>query len=244
MESIESFKKRCESIIDKAYQGGVTLLNFLDDAEVGVLNNIIKKHPTINLFESGKIIDADRKRYIISPYDEIPDFKIVTFEIIYNKKYYELNHRSILGSLMSLGIKRECIGDIVIDNDRCFFAATKEISEFLKLEFRSVGRAQIELKEYDDEIKNIIKYDIKTYFLQSLRLDSVISEGFNISRNESKEMIIEGLAYINYLLCQNPSQNIKENDIISLRHKGKIKLIKIGNKSKSGRTAVDIGRRI
>jgi len=244
MESIESFKKRCESIIDKAYQGGVTLLNFLDDAEVGVLNNIIKKHPTINLFESGRIIDADRKRYIISPYDEIPDFKIVTFEIIYNKKYYELNHRSILGSLMSLGIKRECIGDIVIDNDRCFFAATKEISEFLKLEFRSVGRAQIELKEYDDEIKNIIKYDIKTYFLQSLRLDSVISEGFNISRNESKEMIIEGLAYINYLLCQNPSQNIKENDIISLRHKGKIKLISIGNKSKSGRTAVEIGRRI
>ena len=64
MESIESFKKRCESIIDKAYQGGVTLLNFLDDAEVGVLNNIIKKHPSINLFESGKIIDADRKRSV------------------------------------------------------------------------------------------------------------------------------------------------------------------------------------
>ena len=245
MESLENFKKRCDSIIDKAYQGGVTLLNFLDDAEYGYLNQLIKKHPTINLYSDGKIKNSDRLRFIVSPYDDSNlDFKIKVFEIKYNKKFYEINHRSILGSLMSLGIRRECIGDIIINDKGAYFAATEEISPFLLEEFRSVGRAIIELKEIDYDIYNIIKYDFKTYFLASIRLDSVVSEGFNISRTEAQEMIKNGLVYINHILCQNVSNAIKIDDIISVRHKGKIKLDSIGGKSKSGRIAVTIGKRI
>ena len=145
---------------------------------------------------------------------------------------------------MSLGIKRECIGDIVINEKGAYFAATKEISPFLLEEFRSVGKAIIEIKEVKNDIINIIKYDEKTYFLASIRLDSIIADGFHISRNEAQEMISLGLVYINHILCQNSSHNVKIDDIISVRHKGKIKLMEIGGKSKSGRIAVTIGRRI
>ena len=245
MESIENFKKRCDSIIDKAYQGGVTLLGFLDDAEIGILEGLIKKHPSLYLYSNGGIINSDRKRYLLTPYEDTNiDFKICIYEIIYNKKYYEINHRSILGSLMSLGIKRECIGNIVINEKGAYFAATKEISPFLLEEFRTVGKAIIEIKEVKNDIINIIKYDEKTYFLASIRLDSIIAEGFHISRNEAQEMISLGLVYINHILCQNSSHNVKIDDIISVRHKGKIKLMEIGGKSKSGRIAVTIGRRI
>ena len=86
MESLNNFKKRCDSIIDKAYQGGVTLLNFLDEAEISVISDEIRKNPTINLYSDGKIIDADRKRFIVSPYEiDDLDFKIDVFEIVYNK---------------------------------------------------------------------------------------------------------------------------------------------------------------
>lgn len=245
MESIESFKKRCDSIIDKAYQGGVTLLGFLDDAEISILEGMIKKHPSINVYFDGGIKNSDRLRYIITPYDDTNiDFKINVYEIIYNKKYYEINHRSILGSLMSLGIKRECIGDIIINDNGAYFASTQEISPFLLEEFKAVGRAPIELKLVDKDIYNVVKYDAKTYFLASVRLDSVIAEGFKISRNEAQEFITNGLVYINHILCQNSSHNVKIDDIISVRHKGKIKLMEIGGKSKSGRIAVIIGRRI
>ena len=245
MESIENFKKRCDSIIDKAYQGGVTLLNFLDEAEIGILESVMKKHQSLYLYSNGKIINSDRKRYIISPYEECKlDFKINVFKIKYNNKYYNLNHRNILGSLMSLGIKRECIGDIVINNNDAYFACTYEITPFILEEFRFVGKAPIELELIEYDVNNVIKYDYKTYFLASIRLDSVVADGFNISRNEAHEMIIDGLVYVNHILCQNVSYNVKLNDIISVRHKGKIILNEIGGKSKSGRIAVTIGKRI
>ena len=245
MESLDNFKKRCDSIIDKAYQGGVTLLGFLDEAEEGVLIDSLKHHQSINYYSSGRIINSDRKRYFISPYEnDNIDFKIDLFEIIYNKKYYEINHRNVLGSLMSLGIKRECIGDIVFDKDKIYFAASKEISEFLLNEFRFVGNAPIELKRCDIEVENIIRYDFKVHFLASIRLDSVVAAGFSISRNIAQEMIFNGLVYINHVLCQNSSHNVKAKDIISVRHKGKIILDDIGGNSRSGRIAVNIGKRI
>lgn len=245
MESLINFKKRCDSVIDKAYQGGVTLFNFLDEAEVSVLEEEIKRNPSIYIFSDGKIIDADRKRYIVSPYEmDNIDFKIDVFEIIYNSKFYEINHRNILGSLMSLGIKRECIGDIVFNNGKAFFAATNEISSFLLEEFRFVGKTPIELKLIDFEVKNIINYEFKTHFLASIRLDSIVANGFNISRTIAQEMIMEGLVYINHVLCQNTSHEVKVDDQISVRHKGKIILKDIGGKSRSGRIAVNIGRRI
>ena len=47
---------------------------------------------------------------------------------------------------MSLGIKRECLGDIVIkDNKDAFFACTQEISSYLENEFHLVGKASISL---------------------------------------------------------------------------------------------------
>ena len=245
MESLINFKKRCDSVIDKAYQGGVILFNFLDEAEVSVLEEEIKRNPSIYIFSDGKIIDADRKRYIVSPYEmDNIDFKIDVFEIIYNSKFYEINHRNILGSLMSLGIKRECIGDIVFNNGKAFFAATNEISSFLLEEFRFVGKTPIELKLIDYEVKNIINYEFKTHFLASIRLDSIVANGFNISRTIAQEMIMEGLVYINHVLCQNTSHEVKVDDQISVRHKGKIILKDIGGKSRSGRIAVNIGRRI
>lgn len=244
MESLDSFRKRCDSIIDKAYQGGVTLLNFLDEAEVGVLESMMKHHQSLNLFSDGKIINSDRKRYIITPYDNNIDFKINIFKIKYNNKYYDINHRNVLGSLMSLGIKRECIGDIIIDSNNVYFACTYEITPFLLEEFKFVGKAPIELELINYDVTNVIKYDYKTYFVASIRFDSIIAEGFNISRNEAQDMIINGLAYINHLLCQNVSNTVKLNDIISVRHKGKIILAEIGGKSKSGRIAVTIGKRM
>ena len=103
-------------------------------------------------------------------------------------------------------------------------------------------KAFFEKINYD--VENIIKYDYKTYFVASIRLDSIIADGFNISRNIAQEMIMEGLCYINHILCQNVSHIVKQNDVISLRHKGKIILSEIGGKSKSGRIAIIIGRRI
>lgn len=245
MEDLELFKNRIDSYIDKAYSGGVAVLPFLDEAKIAIINNKIKSSG-VNAYFDGGIINSDRKRAILSMYDvENNDFKIEVFKIDYNKKFYEINHRAILGSLMSLGIKRECIGDIVIDDDlNAYVAVTKEISSYLLDHFNSVGKATINLIKIDYEVINNIKYEDKLHFLSSLRLDVFVAAAAKASRSEALEMIASSLIFLNALEIKNPSHVLKCDDIISIRHKGKFKLSNIGNESKSGRLAVTISKRI
>ncbi len=246
MEGLDSFKRRIDSSISRVYEGGVVLLPFLDDSEIGVIESETKYLNDIHVSFDGGIIDADRKRCILSLYDiKKEDFKIHVFEIQYNKKYYELYHRSILGALMGLGIKREAIGDIVLDEDKnAYFAATDEISKFLLAEFNSIGKAPITLKEVHNEIHNIIKYEDKLHFLSSLRLDVIISSAYNLSRREALEYLERGEVFINHIMNQNPSHICKEKDLISVRHKGRVVVNKIGGNSKSGRICVTLSKRI
>lgn len=246
MEELDGFKRRVNSLIKRAQDGGVCLLSFLDDAEMGIVLEEMKYQKDITANFYGGIIDSDRKRCIISSYPiEDNDYKIKVFEIIYNKKYYELYHRSVLGAIMGLGIERKAIGDIVLKEDkRVFFAATEEISKFLKEEFRSVGKAPIELKEIDYPIKNEIRYESKVYFLSSLRLDVVVAGAYQLSRSEVLEYLLRGDISINHILNQNPSHICNLNDEISVRHKGRVKISEIGGHSKSGRLAITLSKRI
>lgn len=246
MESIENFKRRVDSLINKALQGNVVLTNFLDEAESIIFKDMVSKNKDIIMNYSGNIKNSLRNRYILSIYDNIDlDFKINLYKIEYNKKYYELNHRNILGSLMSLGIKRECIGDIVIDDFKnAYFAITKEISPYILEEFRFVGNTPIELKIEENEIENVIKYNSKDFFTSSFRLDTIVALGFNLSRSEAQEYIIDELVSINHILTKNTSHLVKLNDFIQVRHKGTILLAYIGNQSKSGKTFITIKKKV
>lgn len=245
MEDLELFKKKVASYIDKAYSGGVAVLNFLDEAQIGILNQLAKKS-NLDINYYGGFINSDRLRAIISMYEvDKADYKIVVYKIDYNKKYYTISHRSVLGSLMSLGIKRECIGDIIITDDNdAYFAVTEEISTYILNSFDAVGKAPIRLIKVDDEIENVIRYSEKLHFVSSLRLDVIIAASYNLSRSEALELITNGLVFINHISTLNPSHIVKLNDELSVRHKGRVRLSNIGNETKSGRIAVILSKRV
>ena len=55
------------------------------------------------------------------------------------------------------------------------------------------------------------------------------------------EFINSGLVNVNHLECLNNSKLLKENDVISVRHKGRIYVNEIIRKTKSDRLAIKIG---
>ena len=64
--------------------------------------------------------DSERKMLGLYFYDEIEAFPISPLQITF-RKADKLTHRDFLGALMSLGIERDTIGDIlVVSNARCF----------------------------------------------------------------------------------------------------------------------------
>lgn len=239
-KELDFFKKQIESYINKARMGSVVVTTFLDETQQAIINTFYTED--IDVIYDGGFIGAESKRVIFKPYsiDQV-DSKICIYKIIYNKRYLEINHRNILGSLMSLGIKRENIGDIVIQNEQAFFACTEEISQYLKNYFKTIGRMSIELIEYNEQIEIIKDLKIENHIISSLRIDVIIASAFKMSRSEANEMIIGGLVKLNHLICTNTSKNVKLDDVISVRHKGRVYLTDIGGKTRSDRIVVKLG---
>ena len=237
---LDFFKKQINSLAEKALSGRVSLTNFLDETKQALIINSHFKDITI-VFESG-FIDGEYKRAILRPLDScFADFKIIVYEIIYNERFLELSHRKILGSLMGLGIKRESIGDIVLNGKKAYFACSEEISSYVESNFKVIGHTAVELKKVFDTVKVEREFIDKEYVLASLRLDAVIAGAYKLSRNEASDIINAGLVSVNHISCLNLSYQVKEDDVLSIKHKGRVYVRKIGGLTRSSRIVVTLG---
>lgn len=161
--------------------------------------------------------------------------------------FYEgdsLSHRDFLGALMGAGIGRETVGDICVANGSCDFFVTKEIAPYLLQSLESAGRTKIRLKEVPLDEAYIPQPQVQEIrdTLASLRLDSVISAGFRISRGSAGEYISAGKATLNGLPCEKPDKAVEEGAVLSVRTLGKIRLKTVGGQTKKGRISVIIER--
>lgn len=146
---------------------------------------------------------------------------------------------------MSLGIKRESIGDIYIDeNGSLFFSCTSEISPYLLDNFKTLGKVSISLIELDYEVTKKIKTKEETKFVASLRLDVILASAYNLSRKEAEEMIIAGLVSVNHMPVYNTSMQLKINDLLSVRHKGRVSVNNIGGTTKSNRIILELSYQV
>lgn len=155
-----------------------------------------------------------------------------------------LSHRDFLGALMGAGIAREAVGDILVDKESCDFFVTEELVPYLLQSFDSAGRSKLRLEQIGLQDANIPEPEIQELkdTLASLRLDSVISSGFRISRSAAADFITAGKAVLNGLQCEKPDKAVEAGAVISVRTKGKIKLEHIGSPTKKGRIPVVIHR--
>lgn len=157
-----------------------------------------------------------------------------------------LSHRDFLGSLMGSGVARETIGDILVGESTCDIIILEEILPYVMSNFDAVGRVKIKKSIIDSKSLIIPEQkfvEIKAT-LASMRLDSVVSTSFNISRANSGEYIASGRVLINHLECKKPDKMIGVSDIITVRGLGKIELHDIGPLTRKGRLSVIIKKYI
>ena len=236
---LEFFQKQMESNINRASQGGVVLTHFLDEQKQAFLSQMRSQDVDIHL--EGGFENAEHKRAVFVPrYLNKFDFKIKVYEILYNKRYLTLHHRKVLGSLLGLGIKRESIGDIIFQNDLVYFACTQEISAYIEQNLTTISGIPISLKEVEERIVAESKMQEQFHIVSSLRLDVLVASAYHISRSDAQTMITEGLVLLNHMECKNSSKILQNNDIISVRHKGRFCLKEIEGKTRSERLKVTL----
>lgn len=219
------------------------LTKFLDFEEQKELRKTTSKDSYL-YFEGGYEL-SERKRAIVLFNDEdvsFDDFDIKIYEILFESDIKQISHRHILGTLMSLGINRNSFGDILITEDKYYLFVTSEISKYIEQNFLMVNHIPLKLIEIND--LSLIKLPIpheENINVSSMRLDAIISRAMRKSRNDSAEIISKGLVLINHKECMNVSQNVKINDIISIRHFGRIEVLEILKTTKKDRLVLRIG---
>ncbi len=153
------------------------------------------------------------------------------------------SHRDFLGSLMGMGIERECVGDILVKGDRAWFFLTPAITPHVLDSMVHVGRDGVSLSEIDFAALPHFEAELKevTFTVQSLRIDAIVSGIWKTSRSGVQDLIQRGDVTLNYFPCMDKDAPVSTGDMISLRHHGKAKILSADGKSKKGRTFVTAG---
>ena len=212
--------------------------DFLDSTQQQKVKTVFSFMENELLFAS-KIKNSQNKLVSInSDFFEIPT-KILELNI---PKGYTVSHSDILGTLMSLGIKRQKIGDIIVSDDGIFIEIKEEISPFVKSNLTSIRSYPVEINEIDDDtiVERVQEYKDLNFTVSSLRLDCVVSSILNVSREKAKEYIIAGNVKINHIEEKNYKKNVSEGNILSLRKSGRYLFFKDDGLSKKGKNKIII----
>ena len=153
---------------------------------------------------------------------------------------FELTHRDFLGSVLSLGLKREAVGDILIEQGRAVLFLSRDIAKYVIENLNKVGRCGIKIAEgFSLPLPQSAIMRENSITVASLRLDCVVSAISNCSRNTATEFIENSLVSVNSVITQKCTKTVQKDDIISIRHKGKFAIVSSEVITKKGRIVLN-----
>ena len=144
-----------------------------------------------------------------------------------------------MGALLAMGIGREWLGDIWVQDSTAFVFCMPSVLRHL-LSIDKVGRCGVSAQEVALDAVPAPKREVKSvsFSVMSPRLDAVTGGMFSLSRTESAKQIAAGNVTVNYEPCVKTDLPVREGDIISLRGAGKGKVTGTGGTSRKGRLFV------
>ena len=153
----------------------------------------------------------------------------------------DLSHRDFLGSIMSLGIKREMTGDIFIHENTGYLFCTEKMAEYISENLTSIKRTSVICtvsKECPAEIVQKTKeLDINT---GSERVDAVLCAVYHLSRGNGAKLFDTQRVFINSHLVLNQGTALREDDVVSVRGFGKFKYCGVQKMTKKVRLFVRV----
>lgn len=223
--------------------------DFLDMYQVALVENFLRKIKFNNYKLYGGYEEAERKVLIIYPekyddkmleknYDKI--LKIVRINLPEEEKG-KYSHRNYLGGIIKLGLKREKVGDIMVSDDGADIIVVDEFADILKGELPSLTRfenSNIEIEKIKDLKKQELKIEEVKIIVPSLRLDNIVSDLARTSRSKAAQIIAQERVFVNGQNETKLSKQLKLNDVITIRGKGRFIIKKFEGTTRSGRTVL------
>lgn len=249
-------KLLARQILDKAAladrSSQMTHSKFLTPAEAAFLKEFCKRN-RLEVWFDGGMTGAERVVAVFFPPwqmeylsdAEREEMSPVAVLKVKNTAGEELSHRDYLGALMASGIRRDVVGDIDIIGDEAYVFCLRDMAEYIMNTVESASRAKLcwsiaERKAVPTDEKDDGEEIYCT--VPSFRLDVIIAEGFNLSREDAKNLILRGGCSIDHVPCEKPDHSVECGSLISVRGKGRLRFNKVRGETRRGRLGIELTR--
>lgn len=174
------------------------------------------------------------RRCFAIPYD---DGQVVTMESPLPER---ISQRDLFGALMALGIARERIGDVWLEEGMAYLTTMRSLSDDIAASLKSAGNCPLQFRLHEGVKAPVYRYTDRYASVSSMRLDAVVRCCAGVSRQEAARLIRTGMAVHNYREKSAPDDLVRPGDILSIRGSGRYRIARETRTTRSGRTGITI----
>ena len=239
------FIKRLEEQISRAEnRGEIVVSDFLDVHQQTLAQQALKNALCL-YFWSGGYEEAERRRLVMYPdylSEDASWAEIAVLDLEGNFNYSKVSHRDYLGALLSVGIKREKMGDILVKDNGAYVFLAESIATYILTNLPKVKGVTVNANQITPQEVVLPQSTQKEVNLTcaSLRLDVILSGGFNLSRSQANDLIKAKKVQVDHQEVVDNDYRLKEGEIISVRTKGRIKIAEISGNTKKGKNKIKL----
>ncbi|MGN0518946.1 MAG: YlmH/Sll1252 family protein [Acutalibacteraceae bacterium] len=242
-------QKRFSELAKKAYTGNhFTFTDFLGLSEIDLFYRCEREfnHVKYEMFGGTEGCSRLMVRFGDAEelgYSESYPIDCVKIAPLLMKFSDSLTHRDILGAVMGLGIKRSAVGDIILKDNVAYMFVVDRLSQYVCDNLFKVKHTSVSC-EVTQDIPDFYESSLTeaSLLVPSLRIDAVIAKLYNLSRNSSIELFREKKIFVNGRSCENNSYFLKENDIITVRGRGRFTFIKENFTTRKGNVNISVDK--
>ena len=234
----EIFASHIEDLIEICDRRNVPKFSgFLDLRQQKIAQFVASSVKADSFVLYGGFENAERKMFGVFP-DYIIDyhsqFPIDFIEILHSRA---LSHRDFLGSLMSLGIKREIVGDIIAGENKSYVVLQNNMSSHIIDNLSKIGNVGVKMRacEANELVSTQNKFEEDTVIVSSMRIDCIVAALASKSRSDSAKLVESERVSVNHEIVSSVSKCLCEGDVVSIRSVGKFVIGQCNTKTKKGR---------
>ncbi len=246
---------RLDDMIARAARGELVCGNFLSPADAAFVRSLAReRHIENNFFLFGGYDGAERQIPVLLPeflsgYDGSAQMRAEEFfseELsetvralkIKGSGYRTLSHRDYLGSLLSLGIERDRLGDIVAENEfEAVVFCSGSILDFLLTHIDRIASDKVAVTEFKPKGDFCAKRDFLPIndTVASKRFDCIVAALTNLSREKAQTLIRSGLCELDYICESRCDREIIPPCTVSVRGYGKFNILSFDGETRRAR---------
>lgn len=215
-------------------------LGFLDEFQQRVCRDALRRSDLFSRFFGG-CEEAERVYLGLSPWEDAGlsdrDFPIRCVEAVFRRQD-KPGHRDFLGAVLALGLRREAVGDIFVEEGRARILLSDSAADLVLGELTQVGRVGVVCREPLSWGGGERRFTEVAGSVSSLRLDCVVAFLTGCSRSEAVALVSGGQVAVDGQVVQSPARTVEVREKLSIRGTGKFIYDRQTGVSKKGKLRV------